>query len=259
MLTAEDTAFTMATIRAEEALRPVGERLFEDPYAALFAARGAHANEGTQRFLALPNFRDGIRLRTRYVDDAVRDGLTAGLAQVVLLGAGFDTRGLRLREIVERRAAVFEVDTPVQIERKREVLREAGVTPPTAIAYVPFDFDAPNLETALPAALAAYGFDDHRGALFVWEGVIGYISPAAVDRTLRLVARICGPDGRLVFTYGEGTFAPSTAVESTATAGFQRCDEESVDVVWRRYLAGDPPPGLSIAKVATACRRSTTP
>jgi methyltransferase (TIGR00027 family) len=251
MLTLADTAFAMAVIRADEAARPEHERLFDDPYAALFAARGAHAEEGTQRFLQLPFFRDAIRLRTRYIDDAVREWLADGLAQVVLLGAGFDTRGLRMREIVERRAAVFEVDTPVQSDRKRDVLLEARVTPSTAISHVAFDFDAPDLETALPAALAASGFDDQAGALFVWEGVIGYIAPATVDRTLRLVARLCGTHGRLVFT-----FAPSTAVQAAAAAGFRSCDEDSFDHVWRRYLGSDPPTGLSVARVATARRES---
>src|SRR6516162_8681907 len=94
-----DTAFMTAAVRAEEAARPEAERLFEDPYAAVFAAQGAHVAEATQRFLDLPFLRDGVRLRTRYVDDAVREGLAAGLRQVVLLGAGFDARGLRMPEI----------------------------------------------------------------------------------------------------------------------------------------------------------------
>ena len=57
-----DTAFSIAVVRAEEALLPEGERLFDDPFAAIFAAAGAHAAESTQRFLDLPFFRDGIRL-----------------------------------------------------------------------------------------------------------------------------------------------------------------------------------------------------
>src|SRR4249920_3628137 len=93
--TVADTAFSIALVRAEEGNRPDGEQLFADPYASAFAAAGAHVAEGTQRFLDLPFFRDGVRLRTRFLDDSVRDGLAAGLDQVVLLGAGFDARGLR--------------------------------------------------------------------------------------------------------------------------------------------------------------------
>src|SRR5262245_2989141 len=52
--TVADTAFSIAVVRAEEASRPDGERLFADPYASAFAAAGAHVAESTQRFLDLP-------------------------------------------------------------------------------------------------------------------------------------------------------------------------------------------------------------
>src|SRR5580658_1645091 len=128
--TVADTAFSIAAVRAEEGRRPPAERLFDDPYASFFAAAGAHAAESTERFLALPFFRDGVRLRTRYIDDAVREGLKAGLDQIVLLGAGFDARGLRMPEIAARRASVYEIDTSDQLERKRAVLKSAGVKVP---------------------------------------------------------------------------------------------------------------------------------
>jgi hypothetical protein len=110
MLTAADTAYATAFMRALEKERPASERLFEDPYAALFSAGGAHASEGTSRFLQLPFVVDAVRLRTRFIDDFLREGLASGVGQVVLLGAGFDTRGLRLPEIAACRASVYEVD-----------------------------------------------------------------------------------------------------------------------------------------------------
>ena len=99
MLTAADTAFSIAAVRAEEASRPHAERLFDDPYAALFRTAGAHAEEGTQRFLKLPFFRDGIRIRTRFIDDVVVAELAAGVDQIVVLGAGFDMRALRIHRL----------------------------------------------------------------------------------------------------------------------------------------------------------------
>ena len=59
----------------------------------------AHAEEGTQRFLALPFLPELVRIRTRFIDDFVRDGLAAVPRQIVLLGAGFDPRALRLPEV----------------------------------------------------------------------------------------------------------------------------------------------------------------
>ncbi|HTL32126.1 MAG TPA: class I SAM-dependent methyltransferase [Kofleriaceae bacterium] len=110
MLTPFDTAFSIAAVRDDERLLPVKERLFDDPYAGLFRAAGAHAEEGTKRFLALPFFKDGIRLRTRFIDDVLGKALEDGIDQIVLLGAGFDARAFRIPAIIARRARVYEID-----------------------------------------------------------------------------------------------------------------------------------------------------
>jgi methyltransferase (TIGR00027 family) len=247
-----DTAFMVAAVRAEEAARAEAERLFEDPYAAIFAPHGAHVAEATQRFLDLPFLRDGVRLRTRYVDDAVREGLAAGLGQVVVLGAGFDARGLRMPEIAERDARVYEVDTTHQLDRKRAALRDAGVNAGARIAYVPFDFHATPFEETLASSLAAKGFRPGAGAVFVWEGVIGYLDRTAIDRTLRFVVNRGGPRSRLAFTFGEGSFDPGTADESLARAGFGAWTVLDGDALWRRHLPGDPHPAASVMRVGTA-------
>lgn len=250
--TLADTAFSIATVRAEEAARREDERLFVDPYAAAFAAAGAHVAESTQRFLELPFFRDGVRLRTRYIDDEVRAGLAAGLDQIVILGAGFDARGLRMPEIAVRGVRVYEVDTPEQLSRKRKMLSAAGHPLPERIAYVPFDFEVANLEATLLPALEARGFRRGAGALFVWEGVIGYIDRTAIDRSLHVMANTGGSRSRVVFTYGEGTFAPDTANEATRRLGFASCAEFAGDELWRRYLPGEPHPNAFVMKVGTA-------
>jgi methyltransferase (TIGR00027 family) len=250
--TVADTAFSIAVVRAEEGKRPPAERLFDDPYASFFAAAGAHAAESTQRFLDLPFFHEGVRLRTRYIDDAVRDGLEAGLDQVVLLGAGFDARGLRMPEIAARRASVYEIDTGEQLARKRKVLAAAGVRVPARIRYVPFDFDRADFETGLASALEAKGFRRGEGAVFVWEGVIGYIGNDEIDRSLRFMASEGGPLTRVVFTFAEGTFDPGTSAERTRRAGFRSCEEVGGDDLWRRYFGGDPYPHAFVMKLGTA-------
>jgi methyltransferase (TIGR00027 family) len=247
-----DTAFAIAMVRADEALRPQAERLFDDPYAHLFAAAGQHAAEATQRFVDLPFFREGVRLRTRFIDAFVRDSLAGGLTQMVLLGAGFDARGLRMPEIADRRVPVFEVDTSDQFRRKQNVLASAGVKMPAHVAYVPFDFHADDFEGELMSALEVKGFRQGTGALFVWEGVIGYIDDAAIDRTLRFVASTGGPRSRLVFTFGESTFDPDNATEHTRRAGFSSCEEIAGDALWRRYLACEPHPNAWVTRIATA-------
>ncbi len=251
--TVADTAFSIAVVRAEEGARPEDERLFSDPYAAVFAAAGAPAAESTQRFLALPFFRDGIRLRTRFLDDRVRDGLAAGLTQVVLLGAGFDARGLRMTEIAARRGRVFEVDTAYQLDRKRRALASAGVKVPAHVVHVPFEFDTRDLEGELGGALEAGGFEPGVGAMFVWEGVIGYIDDAAIDQTLRFVVAAGGPRSRLAFTFAdEALLGAEPMAARTKRCGFASCEAIGSDDLWRRYLPGEPHPNAWLTKVGLA-------
>ena len=251
--TVADTAFSIAVVRAEEESRPEGERLFTDPYASMFAAAGAHAAESTQRFLDLPFFRDGIRLRTTFLDDCVRDGLGAGLDQVVLLGAGFDARGLRMPEIEARRATVFEVDTPEQLARKRLALAGAGVKLPARIVYVPFEFDTRDLDGELGGALEMAGFKPGAGAMFVWEGVIGYIDDAAIDQSLRFMASVGGPGTRLAFTFvDEAFFGKEPMAARTKRCGFASCEEIAGDHLWRRHLPGEPHANAWVTKVGLA-------
>lgn len=250
VLTVADTAYAIAAVRAQEAELPPAQRLFDDRYAAIFAAAGEHAAEGTARYLSLPFFRDGIRLRTRFIDDVVRDGVAAGLGQVVLLGAGFDARGLRLPELAGR--AVFEVDFPGQLRRKRDLLRAAGVELPSSIRYVGCDFADPDFESALTTSIEAAGFRVGAGAMFVWEGVIGYIDAAMIDRSLAWMSRVGGPGSRVVFTFGQPNLDPDTAAERAAGAGFRACEELGTDELWRRYFGGEPHPAATFSRMGVA-------
>ena len=245
-----DTAYAIAAVRAEESARPPADRLFDDPYAALFAAGGAHAADGVARFLDLPFFRDGIRLRTRYIDDVVRAGVADGLAQVVVLGAGFDARAMRLPELAGGR--VFEVDLPEQLDARAALLAAAGIAPPPWTAQVPCDFEAPDFEELLDAALAERGFRRDAGALFVWEGVIAYLRRESVDRGLAFMARAGGPGSRVVFDFSSFLFDPESAAERTRRHGFTACEEVAFDELWRRHLPGEPHENAWVVRAAVA-------
>jgi methyltransferase (TIGR00027 family) len=252
MLMVSDTAFSIAAVRAEEGTRPPEERLFEDPYAASFLAAGAHAEAGTKRYLELPFFRDGIRLRTRFIDDVVQDWLAAGVDQLVLLGAGFDARAFRMPEIAAHHARVYEIDLADQLDAKRRLLAAAGVALPDWIAYVPSDFTAPDFEQALAHSLEARGFRRDRGSLFVWEGVTTYIGVAAVDRSLRFVAAFGGPGSGVVFDFGAHFFGQDSVAAHVVRAGFATCEDHGADELWRRYLRGEPHPAAWVFRMAVA-------
>src|SRR4051812_24947166 len=112
-LTAE--AVTMA--RALEHLKPEPQRVVDDPWAHLFlspAARrtlAAWSGSLTGRVLRALGATGTtyVPLRHRFIDDHLRTALDAGIAQVVLLGAGYDTRAYRFADQLDGRP-VFEVD-----------------------------------------------------------------------------------------------------------------------------------------------------
>ena len=62
-----------------------------------------------------------IGLRKRFFDEQARDALASGVTQVVLLGAGLDTLGVRLSDEFPD-ATFFEIDHPATQSAKRRGL-----------------------------------------------------------------------------------------------------------------------------------------
>lgn len=201
---ASHTAEYMALFRAVETALPASRRLFEDRYAAAFlpaplrlvAAIARLPLVGRSVTWALdagwPRTRSSGVVRTRYIDDEVRGALAAGARQLLLLGAGFDSRAHRLPEAAA--ATVFEVDHPATQSAKRSRLSRL---PHADVRFVAVDFERDDLETALAAA----GYDPAAVAGVLWEGVLSYLTAAAVDRTFALLQRLTAPGSRLIFTY----------------------------------------------------------
>ncbi len=246
-----DTAAPIARVRAAESDLPVEDRLFEDPYAHLFWG-GAAADEAMERFLVAPFFREHVRLRTRFIDDCVRPALADGLHQIVVLGAGFDCRALRLREIAAAGATVYEIDFASQLDAKRATLTAAGVALPDHVRFVPCDFSAPDYEARLSADLQAAGLDTSRRQLFLCEGVLGYLTDAELARTLRWIVETGGAGSRAVFNFPLLRFDAERFAQHVTAAGFAQRDIERLDAVYRRYLRGTPPAGGELYFVAVA-------
>jgi methyltransferase (TIGR00027 family) len=197
----------MALFRAIESAKPADERLFADPFAAAFLTGLLKVASAFSRFPAgrrviltvidrrWPGPRPSAVIRTRIIDDVLAESLSSGAAQVVILGAGFDSRAYRIPGIDIAR--VFELDHPAtqraKIVRLKRVLRRT----PNHVAYVPIDFEYEDLVSCLERA----GFRADEAATFIWEGVTNYLSAAAVDHTIRSIARVTVPHSRLIFTY----------------------------------------------------------
>jgi methyltransferase (TIGR00027 family) len=143
----------------------------------------------------LPGAFGYFNARTQYFDDVLRQEARAGLEQVVILGAGFDSRSLRFSDAM-RTARVFEVDMPEVLALRTERLLGSQQTTASAIA-VPIDFEHEDLGEALRER----GYASAARTLFLWEGVTYYLPEGAVKAVLSLVASQSGPGSSIVFDY----------------------------------------------------------
>ena len=191
----------IALHRVAESRKPEGERICYDPYAVHFvdpevlafaASNPDKTKEMSEYYERLfPGLANSIRARVRYFDDFVRTSIDEGLEQLVILGAGYDTRAYRI-EGLKGKVKVFEVDHPDTQSVKIEKVKEIFGFLPDHVIYVPVDFETENLGERL----IVQGFDRSLKTLFLTEGLVMYIPPEAVDETLSFIAKNSGKGSR---------------------------------------------------------------
>lgn len=169
------TALMVAAYRARASAQEGA--ICHDPWAAALA--GEAGFEAARRFdRGFPDMTLWMAVRTAFIDRRVEALLDAGLAQVVLLGAGMDTRAARLARPGVR---FFEVDQPEAQAAKRAGVSALEGYPQEAAIWVTCDFERQDFVERLVEA----GFDLEAPAVFIWEGVTFYLTPQAVEATLR--------------------------------------------------------------------------
>jgi methyltransferase (TIGR00027 family) len=212
---ASRTAEFMAVFRASEHAKAPTSRVFADPLAAallpgelrlaarLFGLRPAAALLNAYVDRRWPGARTSGIARTKLIDDWIEQAAD-GIDQVVLLGAGFDTRAWRLKALASAR--IFEMDHPNTAAMKQERLRSAHADL-KKVTFVKVDFETDDFDRLLRAA----GFDAKRPAIVVWEGVSQYLTGEAVCGVMRWAGKLA-PGSRFIFTYvHEGVLNGSVA------------------------------------------------
>ena len=164
-----------------------------------------------------------VNARTRHVDAHLRDAVAAGATQVVVLGAGFDSRAYRFHHAYPR-LAFFEVDLPATIDAKMQAVRRVFGALPGHVHYAPIDFNTQSLDGVLGAA----GYDAARKTLFILEGVTMYVSASGIGSTFDFIRDHAPAGSRAVFDYVlrrvvegdyEGLYAASKTAKGVARAG----------------------------------------
>ena len=139
-----------------------------------------------------------VTARTHIFDGFFTDALAGGFEQVVLLGAGYDSRAVRFKKKLGA-VRIFEVDAPKTQQRKKACLARAGQAIPEQVSFVPLNFNTGSLARALEGA----GFDSQKKSFFLWEGVTFYLRPEAVAATLDCIKIHGAPGSEVAFDFIE--------------------------------------------------------
>lgn len=176
-----------------------------------------------------------VILRSRYAEDALRVAQAHGIAQYVLVGAGFDSYPQR-HDSAAGALSIYEVDHPATQALKRRLLANHTAAQAGQPHYIAADLAEESLATALERS----PFDSSRPAFFSWLGVTMYLSREANLATLRAVASCAARGSELVFTYvDEALLRPG----HDTPADFREL-QQAVASAGEGFLSGFDPAGL---------------
>ena len=259
------TAAGIAIARAVESEKPADERICYDPYARQFVPAWMYRILGF--FIKIgyaelrgPGVNGFLMARERYIDDVLQNFLNEGLQQLVILGAGYDSRSYRFN--LPGQVKTFEVDLPATQADKLEKVQRVFGKIPDHVTYLPVDFNTQTLSERLLSS----GYDPGLISLFIWQGVTMYLTPAGVDSTLAFIMKNTAPGSAIIFDYvyqavldgiqkqseissirryrfmtGEGlTFgiAEGTAEAFLKVRGFQQANDVTADELKAAYFTG---------------------
>lgn len=193
------TALLVAAARAIETHRH--DSLAQDAYAEHFVRAAPACTHWPVRIEQVPDGDDNplwgrfaryFGLRTRVLDDFLLQSARTNARQVVLLGAGLDTRAFRLDWPSD--LVVFEIDRAGVLAFKQQVLTGLSAAPKVKRVPVPVDLRA-DWVTALTTA----GFDAALPSVWLAEGLLFYLPGPAETYLIDTVDRLTAGGSALAF------------------------------------------------------------
>lgn len=181
-----DTAVVTASLRALGCYEDDGNVRCRDQMAELFLPddkREQLKNSDVRNIIKkmIPEgLYEYVLARTGYFDDLFVTSLKEGIPQIVILGAGYDSRPYRFAEFIQH-TSIYEVDAFATQEQKQSVLENSEISVHKDVRYVAIDFE----QDDLMQALSSNGFDSALQTLFLWEGVTFYLHPNTVRGVLQ--------------------------------------------------------------------------
>jgi len=199
------SALSNAALRAAESYYPEDERLFYDQTAfyllpplwklflKLMKFSPLREMIYSKRDEEMPGVIGNLLARTRYIDDALIENIEK-MEQLLLLGSGFDTRACRIKGI--EKIAVFEVDHPETLSKKRAGLKKYYNEIPEHLNLIEIDFEKKDLSEVL----SKNNFNRDKKTFVIWEGVTQYLNKEALYQVLDFFAQL-SRGSKILFTY----------------------------------------------------------
>jgi methyltransferase (TIGR00027 family) len=198
------TAFVVAEFRAEE--NEAHAPLYQDAVVGLFLSDESRHAAGrmADRF---PPVKDMVKVRTKYFDDMLEQHLSSQFRQVVILGAGLDTRAVRKQAANVR---YFEIDDPATLTLKQACYEERGIN--ADVRFIPGNY----VTDGLIALLKQNDFDFDLPTYIIWEGNVMYLPLDSVKHTMSELRRTL-KRFRLSFDYLTETVITKTTGDAGVT------------------------------------------
>jgi len=198
------TAQYMAFFRALETKRK--NKLFSDPYAIYFLDLKLRFVTRLSRYSIIAKYisntiqkkipgalSSGIA-RTKYIDELLETAISNNVKQVIILGAGFDTRAIRLDFL--KSVPVIEIDHPNTSNFKAKIYQNRIGRIPENVKFLQIDFNNQNLDQLA----LEHNLDFSKPTATIWEGVTNYLSEEAVKNTFSFISKFA-KNSYVIFTY----------------------------------------------------------
>ena len=172
--------------------------------------------------ITIPGILLHYALRKKCIRELVRSALANGVAQVVILGAGFDPLSSELQQ--EFPTALFwEIDHPATQRHKVRACSEIGIE---GVHFVAVDLSAAGLERK---GLIGSGFDSAKRTFWIAEGLLMYFPAEIVSSLIRTLSSLSAPGSQFAFTFME-----------KQRDGDIRFDSQTKLVTWWLRTRGEP-------------------
>ena len=207
-LTARKVALNLITLAAKPGMSEIIPQGAADTTAQLLVASGV-VGEKTVRLAQspkmvavyeafdwmLPGQFEAFAHRKAFCEQQVRDGIKSGAAQVLVLGAGYDTLCWRLAPEFPG-VNFFEIDHPATASCKAKGIAEMGSH--ENLFLIAEDLGKKELVEVMESQDA---WDTGKMSVIIAEGLIMYLPPEAVETLFRQCAVIGGAGSRIAFSY----------------------------------------------------------